>query len=39
MRVVSKGVSIKQDSCITTIYKNTCFEPKRERGGGGLIRE
>ena len=31
------GASIKQDSCITTMYKKICFEPIR--GGGGLIRE
>ena len=29
------GASIKQDSCITTMYKKTCFEPIR--GGGGLL--
>ena len=27
------GASIKQDSCITAMYKKTCFEPIR--GGGG----
>ena len=26
------GASIKQDSCITTMYKKTCFKPI---GGGG----
>ena len=26
------GASIKQDSCITTTYKKTCFEPI-----GGLL--
>ena len=31
------GASIKQDSCRTTMYKKTCFEPIG--GGGGLIRE
>ena len=31
------GASIKQDSCITTKYKKTCFEPIG--GGGGLTRE
>ena len=30
------GASIKQDSCITTMYKKTCFEPIM---GGGLIRK
>ena len=30
------GASIKPDSCITTMYKKTCFEPI---GGGGLTRE
>ena len=28
------GASIKQDSCITTMYKNTCPEPIR---GGSLL--
>ena len=26
------GASIKQDSCITTMYKKTCPEPIREGG-------
>ena len=30
------GASIKQDSCITTMYKKTCFEPIRG-GGEGLL--
>ena len=30
--------SIKQDSCITTMYKKTCFEPISVEGGG-VIRE
>ena len=30
------GASIKQDSCITTMYKKTSFEPIR--GGGGLLK-
>ena len=28
------GASIKQDSCTTTMYKKTCFEPIRGGGGG-----
>ena len=28
------GANIKQDSCITTMYKLTCFEPIR---GDGLL--
>ena len=28
------GANIKQDSCITTMYKKTFFEPM---GGGGLL--
>ena len=29
------GASIKQDSCMTTMYKKTCFKPIG--GGGGLL--
>ena len=31
------GASTNQDSCITTMYKKTCFEPIT--GGGELIRQ
>ena len=29
------GASIKQDSCITTMYKKTCYGAYN--GGGGLL--
>ena len=32
------GASIKQESCITTVYKKTCFEPINWGGGGANYR-